>query len=100
MSKFDELDRLKQSENKNEQDIGDKLVKAFESSNITLRLLKLYNRYINVDYALRYPTNEPMMKVTNKKTGEYWELPMSDEDYNEVQYLVRETLLRSLKIKG
>ncbi len=34
------------------------------------------------DFALRFPSNQPMLRIENKRTNEYWEIPVTKEEYD------------------
>ena len=46
-----------------------------------LQALVVLKDLFDFDFALRFPDNQPMLKITNKRTNEYWELPISKEEY-------------------
>ena len=55
--------------------------KEYSLEDIAKRLnaLEIIKDLFNFDFALRFPTNQPMLKITNKQTKEYWEIPISKE---------------------
>lgn len=54
-----------------------------------LKALDVIKELFDFDFALRFPNNQPMLMITNKKTKEYWELPIS----KETQDILKEVLL-------
>lgn len=53
------------------------------------KALGVVKNLFDFDFALRFPNNQPMLKITNKRTNEYWEVPITQEQYdllNEVLY--------------
>lgn len=51
---------------------------SIESSEI----LEIIFNHFDFDAAIRYGNNQPMLKITNKRTNEYWELPIAKEKYD------------------
>lgn len=56
-----------------------KVIKAFE----------IIKELFDFDFALRFPNDQPMLMITNKKTNDYWEIPITKEKYD----LLKEVLL-------
>ena len=54
-----------------------------------LKILVVLKDLFDFDFALRFPSNQPMLRITNKRTNEYWEMPISKEEYD----LLKEVLL-------
>ena len=54
-----------------------------------LKTLEIIKELFDFDFALRFPNNQPMLRITNKRTNEYWELPI----LKETQDLLKEVLL-------
>lgn len=44
-----------------------------------LKALEIIKELFDFDFALRFPNNQPMIKITNKRNGQYWELPETTE---------------------
>ena len=63
--------------------------------NMALRLekldeaLEIIKELFDFDFAIRYGDNQPMIKITNKRNGQYWELP----ETNEICDLLKKVLL-------
>ena len=51
---------------------------SIESSEI----LGIIFNHFDFDAAIRYGNNQPMLKITNKRTNEYWELPITKNEYD------------------
>ena len=62
---------------------------ALKDKEKTDEALENIKELFDFDFALRFPTNQPMLRITNKRTNEYWELPVS----KETQDLLKEVLL-------
>ena len=62
-------------------DFLDKLEK-FDKS---LETLEVLDKYVYADVALRFPTNEPILKIANRRTNEYWEIPITKEEYDTIK---------------
>lgn len=54
-----------------------------------LKALEIIKDLFDFDFALRFPNNQPMLRITNKRTNEYWEIPISKEKHD----LLKEELL-------
>ena len=54
-----------------------------------LKALEIFKEMFSFDFALRFSDNQAMLMIINKKTEEYWELPISKEK----QDLLKEVLL-------
>ena len=39
------------------------------------KVLKIIKELFDFDFAIRFGDNQPMIKITNKRNGQYWELP-------------------------
>lgn len=35
--------------------------------------------------ALRFPSNQPILRITNKLTNEYWEIPLTQKQYKSIK---------------
>ena len=44
-----------------------------------LKALEIIKDLFDFDFALRFPSNQPMLRITNKRTNEYWEIPLTKE---------------------
>ena len=53
------------------------------------RALDIIKELFDFDFALRFPNNQPMLRITNKLTKEYWEIRLEQEEYD----LLKEVLL-------
>ena len=47
-----------------------------------LKALVVLKDLFDLDFALRFPSNQPMLKITNKRTNEYWEISITQEKFN------------------
>ena len=45
-------------------------------------ILLLLKNHLGFDFAVRFGNNQTMMRVTNKRTKEYWEIPIPKNDYD------------------
>ena len=54
-----------------------------------LKALVVLKDLFDFDFALRFPTNQPMLRITNKLTNEYWEIPITQKGYD----LLKEVML-------
>ncbi len=54
-----------------------------------LRALEIIKELFDFDFAIRFGDNQPMIKITNKRNGQYWELP----ETTEICDLLKEVLL-------
>ena len=54
-----------------------------------LKALVVLKGLFGFDFALRFPSNQPMLRIINKRTNEYWEIPISKEEYD----LLKEVML-------
>lgn len=54
-----------------------------------LKALEIIKDLFDFDFALRFPSNQPMLRITNKRTNEYWEIPITQEK----QDLLKEVML-------
>lgn len=50
----------------------------------SLKSLEVLDKYVDTSVALRFPTNEPILKITNRRTNEYWEMPITKEEYDTI----------------
>ena len=57
------------------------------------KTLENIKELFDFDFALRFPSNQPMLRITNKRTNEYWEIPISKEEYD----LLRGDVMRLTK---
>ena len=46
-----------------------------------LKALIVLKDLFDFDFALRFPSNQPMLRIENKRTNEYWEIPVALEKY-------------------
>lgn len=60
--------------------------KAIETS---LKALEIIKELFDFGFALRFGDNQPMLMIINKRTNEYWELPIPKEKFD----LLKEALL-------
>lgn len=56
-------------------------LEKLERAEKSLVALEILDKYVDTSVALRFPTNEPILKITNRRTGEYWEVPITKEEY-------------------
>lgn len=54
-----------------------------------LKALESVKELFDFDFAIRFPTNQPMLRIMNKRTNEYWEIPIPKEKHD----LLKEVLL-------
>lgn len=54
-----------------------------------LKALEIIKELFYFDFAIRFGDDQPMIKITNKRNGQYWELPETTEIWN----LLKEVLL-------
>ena len=54
-----------------------------------LKALEIVKELFDFDFTLRFPSNQPMLRITNKQTNEYWEMPIPKDKYE----LLKEVLL-------
>jgi len=54
-----------------------------------LKAFEIIKELFDFDFAIRYGDNQPMIKITNKRNGQYWELP----ETTEICDLLKEVLL-------
>lgn len=54
-----------------------------------LKSLEIIKELFDFDFAIRFGDNQPMIKITNKRNGQYWELP----ETTEICDLLKEVLL-------
>lgn len=47
-----------------------------------LKALVVLKDLFDFDFALRFPSNQPMLKITNKRTNEYWEISITQEEFD------------------
>ena len=47
-----------------------------------LKALIVLKDLFDFDFALRFPSNQPMLRIANKRTNEYWEIPVTQEEYD------------------
>ena len=47
-----------------------------------LKALVVLKDLFDFDFALRFPSNQPMLRIENKRTNEYWEIPVAQEKYD------------------
>ena len=47
-----------------------------------IKVLVALKDLFDFDFALRFPSNQPMLKITNKLTFEDWEIPITQKLYN------------------
>ena len=50
-----------------------------------LEALEIIKELFDFDFALRFGSNQPMFMIINKRTNEYWELPISKEKYDSLK---------------
>ena len=52
----------------------------FDVDTTTLfKAFKIIKELFDFDFAIRFGDNQPMIKITNKRNGQYWELPETTE---------------------
>lgn len=83
--KFEAIEKAFDSLSKDHEKAMKELSKEIEKN----RALEFIKELFDFDFALRFPNNQPMLMIINKKTKEYWELPISKEK----QDLLKEALL-------
>ena len=69
-----------------------KLAKEYEDVNNVAKRLKAFEvlkELFDFDFAIRFGTNQIMLTIINKRTNEYWELPIPKDKYD----LLKEVLL-------
>lgn len=49
------------------------------------RALETIRELFDFDFALRFSNNQPMLMITNKRTNEYWEMPIPREKYDSLK---------------
>ncbi len=54
-----------------------------------IKSLDIIKELFDFDFALRFGSNQPMLMIINKKTNEYWELPISKDKWD----LLKEEIL-------
>ena len=54
-----------------------------------LIVLEIIKELFDFDFAIRFGNNQPMLKIINKRTNEYWELPIPKDKY----YILKEVLI-------
>ena len=54
------------------------------------KALGVVKNLFDFDFALRFPNNQPMLKITNKRTNEYWEVPITQEQYDLLNEVLHE----------
>ena len=54
-----------------------------------LKVLEIIKELFDFDFAIRFGDNQPMIKITNKRNGQYWELP----ETTEICDLLKEVLI-------
>lgn len=59
-------------------ELTDKVVK-------TKKALEIIKELFEFDFALRFPNNQPMIMITNKYGGSYFEIPISKEKYDALK---------------
>lgn len=47
-----------------------------------LKALESVKELFDFDFAIRFPTNQPMLRIMNKRTNEYWEIPIPKEKHD------------------
>lgn len=47
-----------------------------------LKALEIIKELFDFDFAIRFGDNQPMIKIKNKRNGQYWELPETTEIWN------------------
>lgn len=66
------------------------LCKSREENSKKGKALKVAKNLFDFDFALRFPNNQPMLKITNKLTNEYWEVPITQEEYDLLKEVLHE----------
>jgi uncharacterized membrane protein len=59
-------------------------LEKLERAEKSLEALEVLDKYVDTSVALRFPTNEPILKITNRRTNEYWEVPITKEEYDTI----------------
>lgn len=54
-----------------------------------LEALVVLKDLFDFDFALRFPSNQPMLKITNKRTNEYWEIPIIQEEFDLLKEVLK-----------
>ena len=57
-----------------------------------LKALVVLKDLFDFDFALRFPSNQPMLRIENKRTNEYWEIPVAQEKYDLLKEVLRNEL--------
>ena len=47
-----------------------------------LKALETVKGLFGFDFAIRFGDNQRMLMITNKRTNEYWEMPLTQEKYD------------------
>lgn len=81
----EELKKAFDSLSKEEEKVMKLLSKEIEKN----RALVIIKELFEFDFALRFPNNQPMLMITNKYGGSYFEIPISKDKYD----LLKEALL-------
>ena len=54
-----------------------------------IRAFEIIKELFDFDFALRFPNNQPMLRITNKRTNEYWEIPISKGEYELLKEVIK-----------
>jgi uncharacterized membrane protein len=65
-------------------------LEKLERAEKSLEALEVLDKYVDTSVALRFPTNEPILKITNRRTNEYWEVPITKEEYDTIMEINEE----------
>lgn len=50
-----------------------------------LKAFDVIDSLFDFSTALRFPDNQPILMITNKRTNEYWEIPLTQEQYESMK---------------
>ena len=90
---FYELNLLREATyrlpNGNNSTIGKQFTTTLSIIERKLIALETIKELFGFDFAIRFGSNQPILMITNKITNEYWEIPLTQEEYD----LLKEVLL-------
>lgn len=64
----------------------DIIEKEFKEKEKTDKVLEVIKDLFDFDFAIRFPDNQNMLRITNKRTSEYWEIPITQEQSDLLNY--------------
>lgn len=53
-----------------------------------LKAFEVIDSLFNFSTALRFPDNQPMLMIVNKRKNEYWEIPLTKEQYETMKEVI------------